>query len=93
MSTHERDLIGYGQHPPQAHWPNDARVAVSIVINYEEGSERTVLNGDGESEYYLTELPAVPRPSRNPSSSRCTSTAAASASGACSTRSTRLACR
>ncbi len=65
MSTHERDLIGYGQHPPQAHWPNDARVAVSIVINYEEGSERTVLNGDRESEYYLTELPAVPRPSRN----------------------------
>ncbi len=62
---HPRDLVGYGQHPPHANWPNDARVAISLVVNYEEGSERTVLNGDGESEYYLTELPATPRPSRN----------------------------
>ncbi len=34
-----RDLIGYGSQPPQAHWPDDARVAVSIVLNYEEGGE------------------------------------------------------
>ncbi len=42
----QRDLIGYGQHPPVVHWPNGARVAVSIVVNYEEGSERSLLDGD-----------------------------------------------
>ncbi len=42
----QRDLIGYGQHPPVVHWPNGARIAVSIVVNYEEGSERSLLDGD-----------------------------------------------
>jgi peptidoglycan/xylan/chitin deacetylase (PgdA/CDA1 family) len=50
-----RDLTGYGRHPPSAHWPNNARIAVSFVINYEEGAERTVLNGDAESESSLWE--------------------------------------
>ena len=31
-----RDLIGYGRHPPNAQWPNGAKIAVSFVINYEE---------------------------------------------------------
>jgi hypothetical protein len=35
----ERDLIGYGATPPSVRWPNDARIAVSLVVNYEEGSE------------------------------------------------------
>lgn len=50
-----RDLVGYGAHPPNPQWPNNARIAVSFVINYEEGGEYTVLNGDDHSETYLGE--------------------------------------
>ena len=35
----ERDLVGYGATPPRVQWPNDARIAISLVVNYEEGSE------------------------------------------------------
>jgi peptidoglycan/xylan/chitin deacetylase (PgdA/CDA1 family) len=42
----QRDFIGYGQNVPQVRWPNDARVAVSVVVNYEEGSEHSLLDGD-----------------------------------------------
>jgi allantoinase len=52
----ERDLIGYGPNPPHAQWPNNARIAVQFVLNYEEGGERTVLNGDEGSETFLSEL-------------------------------------
>jgi peptidoglycan/xylan/chitin deacetylase (PgdA/CDA1 family) len=41
-----RDLIGYGRNPPAIEWPNGARVAVSLVVNYEEGSERSYAFGD-----------------------------------------------
>ena len=41
-----RDLIGYGPTPPDARWPNGARIAVNFVVNYEEGAENSVLNGD-----------------------------------------------
>jgi allantoinase len=61
----ERDLAGYGRTPPRAAWPNDARVAVSLVLNYEEGAERTPLNGDPESETYLTEIAGTPKPTRD----------------------------
>ena len=44
MST-ERDFIGYGRTPPQVRWPNDAKIAISVVINYEEGSEYSLLDG------------------------------------------------
>jgi len=46
-----RDLIGYAPNPPIVQWPNGARIAVSIVVNYEEGSEYSILDGDpaGES--------------------------------------------
>lgn len=52
-----RDLIGYGpaSHNPQ--WPNNAKIAISFVINYEEGAEHTVLNGDMHSENRLWEGP------------------------------------
>ena len=50
-----RDLVGYGPSPPHPHWPNNATIAVSFVINYEEGGEYTVLNGDSHSESYLSE--------------------------------------
>ena len=46
----ERDLIGYGKNPPKIHWPNNARIAVSIVINYEEGSEYSLLDGNDHHE-------------------------------------------
>jgi peptidoglycan/xylan/chitin deacetylase (PgdA/CDA1 family) len=55
-----RDLLGYGGRPPHPRWPNDAKIAVSIVLNYEEGGEYSVLHGDPYSEYVLTDLGAVP---------------------------------
>jgi allantoinase len=51
-----RDLIGYGGHPPDPHWPGDARIAVSVVLNYEEGGEYCILHGDAHSEYVLTDV-------------------------------------
>lgn len=49
MTAHTlpRDLRGYGEHPPQVRWPGDARVAISLVINIEDGAERSVSRGDG----------------------------------------------
>jgi putative urate catabolism protein len=55
-----RDLKGYGSQPPQVRWPGGARIAVSIVLNYEEGGESCVLHGDDESESVLTDLGAPP---------------------------------
>lgn len=52
-----RDLLGYGPNPPDPKWPGGARVALSLVLNYEEGGENTVLNGDAGSELYLHEVP------------------------------------
>jgi allantoinase len=54
-----RDLIGYASRAPHPHWPNEARVAVSLVLNYEEGGEACVLHGDGHSESVLTDLGAL----------------------------------
>jgi allantoinase len=51
-----RDLIGYGPTPPEAAWPGGARVAVQFVINYEEGAENSVLNGDKGSEAFLSDM-------------------------------------
>lgn len=54
--TYPRDLIGYGETPPAAGWPNKARVAIQFVINYEEGGENCVLHGDEASEAFLSEI-------------------------------------
>ncbi|WP_353228512.1 allantoinase PuuE [Novosphingobium sp.] len=51
-----RDLVGYGGNPPDPRWPGGARVAVQFVINYEEGAENSVLNGDAGSEAFLSEM-------------------------------------
>lgn len=51
-----RDLVGYGQYPPHADWPGGARLAVQFVLNYEEGSESSVLHGDKYSEQFLSEI-------------------------------------
>ncbi|WP_461480699.1 allantoinase PuuE [Porticoccus sp.] len=55
-----RDLVGYGGRPPHPRWPGEARLAVQFVLNIEEGAERSILNGDKESESYLHELPGRP---------------------------------
>ncbi len=54
--SYPRDLRGYGQHPPEADWPQGARIAVQFVINYEEGAENCVLHGDSASEAFLSEI-------------------------------------
>lgn len=54
--TLPRDLVGYGATPPDPQWPNGARVSVQFVINYEEGAENSVLNGDERSEAFLSEM-------------------------------------
>ena len=51
-----RDLVGYGATPPAANWPGGARTAVQFVVNYEEGAENNVLNGDAGSEAFLSEM-------------------------------------
>ncbi len=45
-----RDFIGYGRNPPKVRWPNNSRLTVSIVTNYEAGAERTVGGGDKVNE-------------------------------------------
>lgn len=55
-NDYPRDMCGYGQRPPQAGWPDGARIAVQFVINYEEGGENCVLHGDAESESFLSEI-------------------------------------
>jgi len=60
-----RDFVGYGERPPDFEWPGGKRVAVSVVVNYEEGSENCVLDGDACSESLNCDVPgAVPRQGR-----------------------------
>ena len=56
MSTISRDLRGYADQPPHPRWPGGARLALQIVLNYEEGGENCVLNGDAASEAFLSEI-------------------------------------
>ena len=51
-----RDMVGYGQKLPKVEWPNHAKLALQIVLNYEEGSENCVLHGDKTSEVFLSEI-------------------------------------
>ncbi len=51
-----RDMLGHGADVPEAAWPNGARLAVQIVLNYEEGGENNVLHGDAASEAFLSEI-------------------------------------
>jgi len=51
-----RDMTGYGPNPPRANWPNSARIAVQIVLNYEEGGENNILHGDPASEAFVSEI-------------------------------------
>ena len=57
MTTpYARDMIGYGDNPPHPRWPGNARVAIQIVVNYEEGGESSILHGDDASEAHLSEI-------------------------------------
>ncbi|MGR3637945.1 allantoinase PuuE [Alterinioella nitratireducens] len=56
MTRYIRDMRGYGPTPPNANWPNGARIAVQIVLNYEEGGENCILHGDAASEAFLSEI-------------------------------------
>jgi OHCU decarboxylase len=51
-----RDLTGYGSSPPDPRWPGGAKIAVQIVLNYEEGGENNILHGDAASEAFLSEI-------------------------------------
>jgi allantoinase len=51
-----RDMVGYGSKDKKIKWPNNARIAVQIVLNYEEGAENCLLNGDKKSEVFLSEI-------------------------------------
>ena len=56
MARYPRDFRGYGGTPPDAAWPGAAKIAVSIVLNYEEGGENNILHGDAESEAFLSDI-------------------------------------
>ena len=56
MTRYPRDLIGHGPTPPDARWPGGAKIAVQIVLNYEEGGENCLLHGDAASEAFLSEI-------------------------------------
>jgi allantoinase len=55
-ADYPRDLTGYGRHPPHPRWPGDARIALQFVLNFEEGAENCVLDGDPASETFLSEI-------------------------------------
>jgi peptidoglycan/xylan/chitin deacetylase (PgdA/CDA1 family) len=52
-----RNFTGYGRNPPRVKWPGDARIAISVVVNYEEGSEYSTLDGD-ETHEVNNEVPS-----------------------------------
>ena len=56
MNRYPRNMAGYGATPPAANWPNGAKIAVQIVLNYEEGGENNILHGDAGSEAFLSEI-------------------------------------
>lgn len=53
---YSRDLRGYGPTPPDPQWPGKARIAIQIVVNYEEGGENSIEHGDAASEAFLSEI-------------------------------------
>jgi len=56
LKRYPRDMTGYGAQAPNAKWPNGAKIAVQIVLNYEEGGENNILHGDAASEAFLSEI-------------------------------------
>jgi putative urate catabolism protein len=56
VKKNSRDLVGYGEKGKKISWPNNAKLALQIVLNYEEGGENSVINGDKYSETFLSEI-------------------------------------
>ncbi|PQO22163.1 polysaccharide deacetylase [Rhodobacteraceae bacterium WD3A24] len=56
MHRYPRDFRGHGPNPPDPAWPRGAKIAISVVINYEEGGENSLLHGDPASEAFLSEI-------------------------------------
>ena len=56
MNRYPRDFRGHGPTPPDAAWPGAAKIAVSVVLNYEEGGENNILHGDAQSEAFLSDI-------------------------------------
>ncbi len=81
-TSYDRDLIGYGANPPDPKWPNGARIAINFVMNYEEGSEPSVQDGEGYTEIGLTEAIGLHR--------QAPSKAATSPPRACSSSAVRV---
>ena len=54
MTRYPRNMQGYGPNTPTASWPNNAKIAVQFVVNYEEGGENCTLHGDDQSEAFLS---------------------------------------
>src|SRR4029078_2844412 len=66
MDGYPRDIVGYGPTPTDARWPSGAAIAVQFVLNYEEGAENCVIDGDAASETFLSEMtPATAFPDRH----------------------------
>jgi putative urate catabolism protein len=66
-SGYPRDMVGYGRNPPDPNWPGGARLALQIVVNYEEGGENSILHGDAGTEFFLTEhIVSAQKGVRNP---------------------------
>ncbi len=55
-ATNDRDLVGFGRERPLPPWRERSPLALSLVLNYEEGGERTILNDDPTSETYINEI-------------------------------------
>lgn len=56
MNDYPRDMVGYGESAPHPHWPDQARIALQFVLNYEEGGENNILHGDPAAEAFLSEI-------------------------------------
>ena len=56
MNRYPRDFRGHGPNPPDAKWPGGAKIAISLVLNYEEGGENNLLHGDAQSEAFLSDI-------------------------------------
>ncbi|MBO1038700.1 allantoinase PuuE [Brucella pituitosa] len=54
--SYPRNLVGYGRNTPDPRWPGGANIAVQFVVNYEEGGESCILDGDPASENLLSEI-------------------------------------
>lgn len=61
----KRDFVGYGQYTPDVRWPGDAKLVINIVVNYEEGAEYSVPDGDGKSDGWGEYAYEIPPPIRD----------------------------